>query len=479
MDYFGDKILIKSAIYYLAIPIIIFLLGWINIFYSIPCVAVFIYILKIFLSEISYKKIKIEKKNLLLFIIIISLIWVYISGIGGFGYQNTDFAWRNAMFRDLIEYEWPVKYPTENETFSTMIYYIGFWLPSALVGKITNFELANKFLYIWSSIGVMLTFGLLIRWLNKKSYLAILVFIFFSGNDIIGYLFNNKFNLGNHIEWWAHYFQYSSTTTLLFWVFNQAIPAWIITLLILNIGTNKNVVFIFSLGMIFCPLPLLGLTPIVLFVILNGECNNNLFNIPNKLIFIKNNISDSIKIENIIIPLLFTIIFGIYYTSNISGSSSENGIIFNVFNTEKKIIAKKMIIFIFLEIGIYYLFLIRDILKNSLLFLVSILLIFIPLYRFGSGNEFAMRASVPGITLFICYFIKFLTNKNSKFKKMFLILIFCIGAITPISEMSRFFLYGTYIDDKIKSLANRKKGEDALFILHDAQGKKLLNNIYK
>ena len=37
-----------------------------------------------------------------------------------------------------------------------------------------------------------------------------------------------------HIEWWARFYQFSSFTTQLFWVFNQAVPAWIATLLVLS-----------------------------------------------------------------------------------------------------------------------------------------------------------------------------------------------------------------------------------------------------
>ena len=61
------------------------------------------------------------------------------------------------------------------------------------------------------------------------------IMIFFSGLDIIG-CFIQEWNFQSfasilHLEWWLEGFQFSSNTTCLFWVYNQAVPAWIATLL--------------------------------------------------------------------------------------------------------------------------------------------------------------------------------------------------------------------------------------------------------
>ena len=71
----------------------------------------------------------------------------------------------------------------------------------------------------------MITIYLSNRYFNKKSYIFLFVFVAFSGLDIIpGFSANVPIDFIYHIERWAKYFQYSSKTTLLYWVFNQAIP---------------------------------------------------------------------------------------------------------------------------------------------------------------------------------------------------------------------------------------------------------------
>lgn len=47
-----------------------------------------------------------------------------------------------------------------------------------------------------------------------------------------------------HIDFWCGIAQYSSMSTLLFWVFNQAIYAWLILCIILAQKDNRHIVFI-------------------------------------------------------------------------------------------------------------------------------------------------------------------------------------------------------------------------------------------
>lgn len=39
------------------------------------------------------------------------LLWGYLGGQTGFFYQNSDWGYRNAIYRDLITNSWPVYYP--------------------------------------------------------------------------------------------------------------------------------------------------------------------------------------------------------------------------------------------------------------------------------------------------------------------------------------------------------------------------------
>ena len=72
--------------------------------------------------------------------------------------------------------------------------------------------------------------------------------------------------LAIHLEWWAEDFQFTSMTAQLFWVFNQTLPAWIETMLIMLQRNSKNLLFILSLIMLTSTIPFVGLIPIVIYL---------------------------------------------------------------------------------------------------------------------------------------------------------------------------------------------------------------------
>ena len=227
----------------------------------------------------------------LVFSFLIIFTWVFFSGIGGFGFQNLDFLARNAVFHDLINYPWPVIYDfsadsTLKEMFGNtgaLVYYFAYWLPSALVGKLLGWKIANFVLFIWTLVGVSLCILLITRYIGKASILIVLAFVFFSGLDIVGEImvymrefiphaytgiyfpsanywgFYLRYTLNNyHLEMWNSgdgfsFLNYNSHTVQFFWVFNQSIPAWLVTLLLLNLNQIK--------GPSFTPIPWFSFLP--------------------------------------------------------------------------------------------------------------------------------------------------------------------------------------------------------------------------
>ena len=98
---------------------------------------------------------------------------------------------------------------------------------------------------------------------------AILFFIFFSGMDALGVLFFAKgyptlFPPIQHLEIWAGNLQYSSFTTQLFWFFNQALPAWLCIILVLNANKLDAKILSGALCVFFAPLAAVGLFPYLL-----------------------------------------------------------------------------------------------------------------------------------------------------------------------------------------------------------------------
>ena len=145
---------------YLMIPIIIFLIGWVKLYISIP---ISILILFSIINRFKNKKINIlkylkENKKEVIITLLISIILIYLSGIGGFVYQNKDQLYRNSIFSELIHNKWPI-YLNPGGEFTKdvmMVYYFALWLPAAVIGKIFTLKTGEIFFFIWCVIGLYL-----------------------------------------------------------------------------------------------------------------------------------------------------------------------------------------------------------------------------------------------------------------------------------------------------------------------------------
>ena len=153
----------KIAYIYLLIPVILFCMGWLNV---IATIVVCLIIVAGFISIwrcLPLKDMFEFRKLDFLFMLVALGLWIWLSGVGGYAFQNWDHHSRNAVFRDLINYPWPVVYhfqPSVSSQFgipSTLImsYYFGFWLSSALIGKIWGWGAANFVLFLWTYVGIV------------------------------------------------------------------------------------------------------------------------------------------------------------------------------------------------------------------------------------------------------------------------------------------------------------------------------------
>ena len=107
---------------YLILPVLIFFIGYLKPIISIPisigiCVMFFLLI-----KQAIEEKEKVISKIILPILFIVILIICIFAGQGGLFYQSADHHWRNAIFRDLVNFEWPVYYSDSN---SALNYYIG------------------------------------------------------------------------------------------------------------------------------------------------------------------------------------------------------------------------------------------------------------------------------------------------------------------------------------------------------------------
>jgi hypothetical protein len=434
---------------YLLIPFLVFCLGFIRLYYALPITLILLWlVVKNWKNGIKEDQgFSLSRRSLIFTILAVSL-WVGLSGIGGFSFQNTDFHTRNAIFRDLINYDWPVKYytnPSDPMIAYGLTYYIGFWLPAALVGKLVGWHPANIALYLWTVTGILL--ALLILFSSKKSrpIYFVLLLVFFSGMDGLGVLLKELASPGNvspalwppilHLEWWSG-FQYSSFTTQLFWVFNQSVPTWLCMALLWAVNDRRSMLFIWSLCAFFAPLPAIGMFPYVVLKIpqtlVNAEnTRDNSSNNDRGSIIARSwqDIRSLLTFENLLgggIVLLTTFV---YFSAN-SRSAVEPT---PSFSGPRWFFYA---LFVILE-GLLLWSVFRKSNKTNLnWYLAGMLILLIPLIRIGSAQDFCMRASIPTLFMLMVWSAEMLGTPKSQ-ARIVLIIMLSIGAITPLYEINR------------------------------------------
>jgi hypothetical protein len=450
-----DLVLLLSSLVYIILPYIIFFIGWFKPEYSFPFVAILLIPIFIIFKDYKYT-VNFQNKNSdssvrkIVLICFLLFLWVALSGNGGFlGYQNPDHDKHNALLRDLITYSWPVYYEGDKP----LVYYLAYYLPSAAVGKISGWNVANFSLFVWTYLGVLLTFAWFSRLINNKSIWLVIFFIFFSGLEFLGLsIFQTRLHPSEHLtqthlEWWANWlWAYPSNTTLLLWVPQQAIPGWILTAIIVDFFKNetmrKHIPFVAVLSIFWSPFATVGLFIYVAYVFL-----------------IK--IKDQINMNTLIFaPIIFFTFIFYYFNGYLSNPMPGTSYFMNL-----KEVWFSLLAFEIFEFGIYAgiaFFLIKSIqtdkfdLDIRLLTILSLVfLILLPLYHLGQWNDLVTRACIPGLFIFQIFLAKKLTAKSySPLGKYVLVSLLSIGAITPLMEINRGLHHLGGIADQYKTLLN-------------------------
>ncbi|MEF9945163.1 MAG: hypothetical protein RR678_01715 [Lachnospiraceae bacterium] len=381
----------------------------------------------------------------LLFIVGIISLWVYFSGIGKFVFQNIDHPYRNTIFNLLVESKWPVLNfdvladEMPNTSVTGMIYYIGFWLPSAVIGKLFGLRVGYYAQAVWAVLGIVLVYYFICAIRKKIVVWPLFVLIFFSGLDIVGhYLIGTDLRTMSsalHLEWWDTPYQFSSMTSQLFWVFNQAIPAWLCTMLIFTQKNNRNIVFVLACSMLTSTLPFVGLIPLVFFFVFTRKYEGveKRFSRP----YVKALFEDTCTIQNVLGGGIIGITSFLYLYGNAAGGmvmqKTTRGPVW-----EQNL--AKWLVFIIIEIGIYCILIYKYQHTNKLYYFIILCMCVLSLIRIGYTNDFCMRATIPA--LFLLMLLVMDTIQKSWEKRDYpvfvaLICVLVIGGVTPLHEFTR------------------------------------------
>ena len=358
-------------------------------------------------------------------VLAIITLWVLFSGIGGSIAQYPDHQYRNSMFKLLADYSWPIYTKVDTGEIRGLSYYIGFWLPSAIVYKITHsYSASFLFMQLWSVLGLAAVWYFMCEKEKKIRIWYLIAFIFFGGFDIIGYFLGMAFysQIGNRYEWWAVIFNYPSFSTHLFWAYNQFIYALLILCLVMRQKTNKSVLLIWSASLITSTIPAVGMIPFVIYRILeNTEGSLNIAKI-------KISLKSLLSLQNLT-GLAVTAVMATFLMTN-------QALVNNLGNVTKGVVGAgtasadaaseafsaytwttsiwMWLLFCLLEFGIYYAIIYKSEKNKKLYWLSFTVLMIIPWIRIGDKKDFCLRACIPALLILMQLIISAIHNYRSK-----------------------------------------------------------------
>lgn len=461
---------------YVSLPVLVFLAFYLRPIIAVPCLIVFFFALLASFRKNQgedFKEITVNLK-LMCMLFAVVLLWTFLGGLNGHWFQSSDWDCRNAIFRDLITHSWPVIYEKSN---SALSYYFGHWLPVAAFAKViywifgesVAWEVGQNLLWIWTTIGLFLLLLLILLYCrvnNKKQTIVVLVvFIVFSGMDIVGAFITQKipFLLSSdimHLEWWCGSYQFSSITTCLYWVFNQSVIPWLVVLCFLFEKSFRNYVFLATSCIACGAFPFVGLIVLMMVKMFLGLIEAIKRN------SVRQFFENVFSLSNLLCLLFIIPVYFFFYIANNAISDT----IQKAFNSSELIAAQendwstttrmydwfyehvfKFSIFFMIEIGCYFLLLFREHKKDFIYYTSLISLILIPHFKIGLSYDFCARASIPMlfvVMVFCCDFLaKEINEIESKtkiilnLKTIILILVLLLGACTPLIEISRGIFY--------------------------------------
>lgn len=465
-----------ATVLFTAVPIVIFFIGWLNmvsaiVFTALLAAAVIFSFCRRTDEDGGHTAVSVSL-GVLVSIGLISVLWCFLGGQGGFVHQTDDHYIRNMIITDLTLKDWPVTYHDGENMLS---YYIAYWMIPCSLGKAAlllsgNVSLAlhvsNSLLLLQSSIGVFLTLLLVVLTTQTKGkyypILAVLIFIFFSGLDTVGLALSTpELREGSfvtrHLEWWGVYFQFSSNTTCLYWVYNQTIPVWPLVLCLINEKRLQDFALLAVLAFPYGPFPFLGL---VVFCLIKAGIVLTEAGQQKKL---ADELKHMLSPQNFLIVFAVAPVFILYFIANgVVADTSGGEDVRTGFRIHDVLLRKegsqhlrqycwKYIQFVVLELGLFTELLLIHNKKKTLIIGTTIMLAFCPLFRIGYAEDFAMRVSIPGLVYLCIMMIRLVIEEMPEkgeihsldefARKKTLLLIACFvltfGSATPFAEISR------------------------------------------
>jgi hypothetical protein len=359
---------------------------------------------------------------------VVALAWTALSGVGHFVFANVDWITRDAVLRDLAATSWPPLYSMDGGVAWILRAPVGFYLPVAAAGSLVGLHGADFLLYLWTSFGFTLVLwsAMSLFESRRERVICVLLMVAFGGLDLIGFpLTHGRMpDPGEHIEWWSGFAQYSSNSTLMFWVPNHALPAWLGLMMVLRHWRTPELarlsLLLAAAITLWSPLATVGLLPFYL-VGLNW----------------RRDLKVLLSVHSGLPFLALAALVGRYLTMDTE--SIGRGWAFDMFPSAVAF-GIVYLLFCMLEFGLLTLVLLRLRAVDFRIWIAVAILALLPFYRFGPGNDLVMRCSIPALALLALACVRPLAASPRPFARAALMGILAVGALGAAQEPERALL---------------------------------------
>lgn len=456
----SGHLLEKVSLAYVFLPCFIFLLGWLRPLAGVPFAAVLAFGLHRSFrmlgdapdTETPDEPISAGLWKILNHATIAALVIfvVVYSGIGGFASQVPDYAMKhNSFLKDFMAFSWPVGYaPRGSSAHGPLVTYFAFYLPCALVGKVFGWYAANLCSLLWACLGVYLCVSWFLRIVGSSSIFFALLFLFFGGLDIIGWILFHKsfYPIKSHLAldfWMGHAawadpglrgqsaeyrFYFFSNMTMIYRCIHHLLPGGIIALMTycqaMRRRSAENAFFLWSALPTGSVLVALGMIPFVLVSAIETR-GRKLF-----------------SWQNLVAGPMLTLVSWLFFKSN--NANYPSGWLWSFHGLTTAWLF--LLTFFLIEFGVYIAFcppqLTNPGTRPGRLWLYTAIatLVFFALYRLGVYNDLAAKAAIPSLLLIQVYIAATIRNAatgGEKYAARLLVFLLLIGACSALNEVSR------------------------------------------
>src|SRR5450631_498672 len=428
----------RIAIAYLALPVIIFLIGWFEFWVALPLLACVAYSLRALAaarpaadSRYSLTPPQVSVAGT------VGCAWSILGGADHVFFANADWHIRDAVLHDLVTSSWPVGYGTVEGKESLLRAPVAYYLPAAVVGKLAGLSAAHIAMGLWTATGATLFLLQVLSLTPSRVGVAAAVaaiIVLFSGLDIVGSVLNDgphfrsNWDITTHLEWWAGKYQYSSMTTQLFWVPNHALGGWLLIGLLYRNADNAALdsalpICVVALAL-WSPLTAVGILPFVLWKFLRETAHGRLFSLLRPQVW-----APAMVVGLVVAGYLALDAGRVPKGLTVAGDAGDAAL---------DLLQQAQ--FFLLEAG-FIGAAILWIRRSAEVGIALAVLAALPLVYLGGGNDLVMRASIPSLAVLaigacLAFFDGADTARPMR-KNLLLCGLLAVGAMTPVAEFAR------------------------------------------